>query len=162
MKYFWATIRHKWFVFLASRKVGLSLWKALIHDLSKFGPSELSHYNRQFFGDKGDPRGFATAWLHHYHRNDHHPEHWIVESIHSHSSPDRDGCIVNNCLPMPDVCVKEMVADWMGASRAYTGSWRMDEWLEKSLSGMSLHPDTKYAVYVELFRLDYDQYFVGQ
>lgn len=148
MRYFWATIRHKWFVLLASFKTGLPLWRALIHDLSKFGPSELLHYDRQFFGDKGDPAGFARAWLHHYHHNDHHWEHWIVESIHSHADPTRDGCIVDNCLPMPKICVLEMVTDWTGASRAYTGSWDMDEWLDKSLVQMKLHPNTRDAVKV--------------
>lgn len=162
MKYFWATIKHKWCVFLASFKTGLPLWRALIHDLSKFTRSELRHYDRQFFGDKGDLRGFAVAWLHHYHCNDHHWEHWIVESIHSHSSPTRDGCIVDNCLAMPQVCVKEMITDWLGASKAYTGTWGMSEWLERSLPKMRLHPDTRDSVYHELYLLGYDEfYFAG-
>ena len=54
MKYFWATIRHKWYVLLASFKVDLPLWRALIHDLSKFSWAELHHYDRQFFGVCGD------------------------------------------------------------------------------------------------------------
>lgn len=145
MKYFWATIRHKWFVFLASFKVGLPLWRAIIHDLSKFTFAELPHYDRQFFGDKSDPAGFAKAWLHHYHHNNHHWEHWIIESIHS-SSPTRDGCIENNCLAMPDVCIREMIADWLGASMAYTNSWNMHEWLDKNLSKMQLHSDTKRKI----------------
>lgn len=143
MRYFRATIRHKWFVLLASFKVGVSLWLAITHDWSKFLPSELPHYNRQFFGDKGDPAGFAAAWLHHYHNNKHHWEYWIVESIHSHSSPTRDDCIVNNCLAMPDIYVREMVADWLGASMAYTSSWDMRQWLAVNIPKMQLHPDTK-------------------
>lgn len=153
MQYFWLTLRHKWFVFLASFKVGLPIWRALIHDWSKFLPSELPYYNRQFCGNKDDPVGFAIAWLHHYHHNSHHWEHWIVESIHSHSSPNRDDCIVNNCLAMPDVCIQEMIADWLGASKAYTGSWDMQKWIIKALPKMKVHPQTREKVLIELERL---------
>lgn len=45
-------------------------------------------------------------------------------------------------MPMPERYVREMVADWMGASRAYTGSWDMVDWLEKNLPRMDLHPVT--------------------
>lgn len=160
MKYFWAAIRHKWYVLLASFKVDLPLWRALVHDLSKFSWAELPHYDRQFFGDKGDPEGWARAWLHHYHRNDHHWEHWIIYSVHS-DSPTREGNIVDNCLTMPEVCVLEMVADWMGASKTHTGSWDMTEWLEKSLPKMKLHPKTRCKVYLELTVQGYPQFCNG-
>jgi len=146
MKYFWLTVRHKWYVLLAARKIGVPLWRALLHDLSKFTLAELPHYDRQFCGPKDDPGGFAKAWLHHYHRNAHHWEHWIVESLHSHSSPDRDECIVDNCLRMPDAYILEMIADWMGASKAYTGSWDMKDWLIKNLGKMKFHPGTRARV----------------
>lgn len=155
MQYFWATIRHKWFVLLASFKIGLSVWRALIHDWSKFTWAELPHYNRQFFGDKGDPEGFARCWLHHYHHNDHHWEHWIVESIHSHTSPTRDDCIVDNCLTMPRVCVQEMIADWMGASMAYTGSWDMSVWLRKNILDIRVHPSTMTEIEHVLDQMGY-------
>lgn len=77
MSYFWATIRHKWFVLLASYKIGLPFWRAIVHDLSKFTKAELPHYNRQFFGDKGDELGFAHAWLHHQNKNPHHWGHYL-------------------------------------------------------------------------------------
>jgi len=146
MKYFWSTLKHKWFVFLASFRVGFPWWRAIIHDWTKFTLAELPHYNRQFFGDRGDPKSFAVAWLHHYHRNKHHWEHWIIESIHSSTKPTRDGCIVNNCLAMPDLYIREMIADWLGASMAYTGSWDMTDWLAKNMPRMALHPDTRARV----------------
>ena len=158
MKYAWITIKHKWYVLLASFKVDLPLWRALVHDLSKFSWAELPHYERQICGDKDDPKGFATAWLHHYHHNDHHWEHWIVESAHSRSNPTRDGCIVDNCLEMPGICVQEMVADWLGKEMYLTGSWDMTEWLEKSLPKMKLHPKTRCSVYLELELLGYPKF----
>ena len=154
MKYFWVAIKHKWFMLAAASRIDLPLWRALTHDLSKFTRLELSHYNRQFFGDKGDPKGWAKAWLHHYHHNDHHWEHWIVESIHS-SIADRDGCIKNNCLAMSDVCVREMVADWMAASKAYTGSWVMTDWLSNNLTKIKVHPQTMEDIIELLSTLGY-------
>jgi hypothetical protein len=35
VKYFWLTIMHKWFVFLAGFKTGAPLWRLIIHDWSK-------------------------------------------------------------------------------------------------------------------------------
>ena len=160
MKYFWATIRHKWFVFLAGLRTGLPLWRSLIHDLSKFTPAELPHYNRQFFGDKGDPRGFALAWLHHQNYNSHHWEYYVTRSDHSHGGSEAE----DGCLPMLAMDVVEMVTDWMGASRAYTGSWKMAEWLEKNLPQMKLHSDTRRLVYQFLYKLGYcdECYFAGE
>ena len=37
----------------------------------------------------------------------------------------------------------EMVSDWLGASRAYTGSWDMQDWLKDNFYKIKLHPITK-------------------
>ena len=142
LAYAWATVRHKWFVALACRRVGVGLWRALIHDLSKFTRAELPQYGRQFFGDKGDPDGFARAWLHHQNVNPHHWEYWIPRTGHK-LGPDVD---IPSPLPMPETYVREMVADWMGASRAYTGSWRIGDWLVKNRPKMRLHPQTSILI----------------
>ena len=90
MKYFWCTVRHKWFVLIACLRLNVPIWKALTHDLSKFTWKELPYYNRQFYGDKGDPAGWSLAWHHHIIHNPHHPEHWTYI--------DRKG---EQMLPMP-------------------------------------------------------------
>lgn len=155
MKYFWSTLKHKWFVFLAGFRVGLPLWQAITHDLSKFLKTELLHYDRQFFGDKGDQPGFAVAWLHHQNCNPHHWEYWITRSDHSKGASEA----VGGCLPMPERYVREMVADWMGASKAYTGSWDMSEWLSRNLAGMKLHPMTLQHIESVLEHLNYHCHF---
>jgi len=48
-KYLSYIIRHKWFVLLAGIKVRASLWLLLIHDLSKFRPSEWLPYAEFFY-----------------------------------------------------------------------------------------------------------------
>ena len=142
MKYFWKTLEHKWYVFLASRKLGLPLGPAIMHDMSQFSRAELRQYDRQFFGDKGDPEGFAVSWLHHQNCNPHHWEYWMTRSDHSHGGSGA----VDTCLPMPSRYIKEMIADWMGASKSYTGSWDMTDRLKRSLPRMKLHPKTRETV----------------
>ena len=151
VKYFFITLKHKWFILLASFKTGLPIWRVIVHDLSKFTHAELSHYERQFFGDKADPQGFAIAWLHHQNANPHHWEYWITRSDHSHGESGAE----DGCLPMPAIYVREMVTDWMGASKAYTGSWEMESWLLQNLPRMNLHRITRRRVTDELKRIGY-------
>ena len=97
IKYLWQVLRHKWFVFLEACKLGIP-WLGLIHDLSKFRPSEFLPYARHFYGNypewktmdtwgksyyfgrtkesvKGD---FDVAWLYHQKRNRHHWQYWML------------------------------------------------------------------------------------
>ena len=152
MKYFWATVEHKfWLVvaWLSFRRI--PLWRAIVHDLSKFRGAELPHYNRQFFGDKSDPEGFAVAWLHHQNVNPHHWEYWITRSDHSHGASGA----IDGCLPMPYTYAVEMILDWMAASKAYTGSWDMTKWLTKNLPKIRLHPRTREQIVKELEKIGY-------
>lgn len=151
MKYFWIALRHKWFVLLASFRVRLPLWRALTHDLSKFTRAELLPYDRWFFGAKDNPKEFARAWLHHQNHNPHHPEYWIIRS----DLTDGKSGVVDGCLEMPEVHIREMIADWMGASKAHTGSWDMAKWLLEKLSRIQLHPYTRVRVNELLAEIGY-------
>jgi len=138
-------VKHKWFVFVAGLHLGVPLGRLLVHDISKFTGAELPHYGRQFFGDKSDPIGFAGAWLHHQNHNPHHWEYWVPRSGHG-TGPDYPA----NPLPMPETYVREMVADWMGASRAYDGAWPVEiatwRWVQQNVLGAKrkivLHEET--------------------
>ena len=133
MKYIMLTFKHKWFVFLAGLRLKVSLWRLITHDLSKLLPSELPHYQRQFFGDRSDPEGFAACWVKHQNRNEHHWEYWVNRS--DKGSPVR----------MPEQAIREMVADWLGASRAYEGRWPVMgdwPWLAENFHKTNLHNDT--------------------
>jgi hypothetical protein len=117
LKYLWLTTKHKYFVFLAGLKLKVPIWQLVIHDWVKYLPCEAPHYGRQFFGDKSDPLGFTLAWLHHQ-RQKHHWEAWIPVTGHN-----RGGHKDLEPLPMPEKYIREMVADWLGASRAYEGKY---------------------------------------
>lgn len=141
-RYMWLTVRHKWFVFLAGLKTHTPLWQLVIHDWSKFTLSEAPHYGRQFFGKADDPLGFSTAWNHHQKANKHHWEYWVMVSGHT-----RGGFPDGSPLPMPDRYAREMVADWMGAARAYEGKWPMNlegwKWWQTNFDKIVVHPETR-------------------
>lgn len=50
-KYFNYVLRHRWYVFLECVKLGI-IWRGIIHDLSKFLPSEFIPYANYFYGNK--------------------------------------------------------------------------------------------------------------
>ena len=142
LKYMWLTIRHKQFVFLAGRKLGVSYWRLLLHDLSKFSPKELPEYANLFFGSKENHLGFSYAWNHHQKCNKHHWEYWTLITGHN-----RGGYPDGSALPMPTQYAKEMVADWIGASRAYEHKWpnSLDTWvwMKQNFDKINLHPETR-------------------
>lgn len=49
LRYLSYVVRHKWFVLLAGLRVRAPLWRLLIHDWSKFTPSEWGPYVRFFY-----------------------------------------------------------------------------------------------------------------
>jgi hypothetical protein len=142
IKYIILTIKHKWFVFLAGIQIKVPLWNLLVHDLSKFSLSEAPHYGRQFYGEKNDPIGFSCAWNHHQKCNKHHWEYWVMVTGHN-----RGGVSDGFVLPMPKKYIKEMVADWLGATRAYVGKWPETletwNWYKDNFKSIKLHPDTR-------------------
>lgn len=123
---------HKWFVFLACKRRGI-IWRGIIHDWSKFLPSEWFPYVESFYGRGAELRAkrkragslsheeereldriqvaFDHAWLLHQHRNPHHWQHWLLRE-------DNGGVKI---LEMPFPLRDEMLADWEGAGRAITG-----------------------------------------
>lgn len=144
LRFLRSVLRHKWFVLVAGLKVGgIAWWRLLIHDWSKFTAAEWGPYVRRFGsgrggagGKAGDPDEFHRAWTHHWHLNAHHWEHWLVLQD--------DGAL--RPLVMPEHFTREMVADWMGAGRAYTGRWEVHEWFAKNGQRMNLHPVTRTFV----------------
>jgi hypothetical protein len=129
--YFKYVMRHKWFVLLAGRKIGVGWWQLLVHDFSKFSFAEWGAYVRSFYNPDGTKRDwksrtaretaeFDWAWNHHQKTNPHHWQYWVLTTD---SDEPR-----YRVLPMPYKFVKEMVADWVGAGRAITGRIEVHEW----------------------------------
>lgn len=139
-------LRHKYWVFVASRKCDVSMGRALVHDLSKLKPSEWLPYARTFYKPDGRSQylptdDFQYAWLHHQKANRHHWQYWVLTMDTGLRIPMR----------MPMKYVREMVADWMGAGRAITGKWETLEWYENNKGKMTLHPKTQDDVEIILY-----------
>ncbi len=144
--------RHKWFVFIECCKFGM-IWLGIIHDWSKFLPSEFIPYAKHFYGDKesdikkgrdetgyykaGDTGDvlFDFAWLLHQKRNKHHWQWWIL--------PEDDGG--TKLFSMPDKYRKEMLADWRGAGKAQ-GTPGTKAWYDKNKDKMQLSLRTRYWI----------------
>lgn len=141
-------LRHKWFVFVAGCRLGIP-WLALMHDNSKFRPSEWLPYARYFYEPDGSKKtrrdstgyykptdtgdaAFDFAWLLHQKRNKHHWQWWVL--------PEDEGGL--KVLPMPDRYRREMLADWRGAGRAQ-GTPDTLKWYRTNRHKMSLHPETQ-------------------
>lgn len=120
---------------LAGSMVGVSGHQLRWHDSTKFGVEEFPYYARNFHGDKGYIDGFARAWLHHIHCNEHHWQHWIFPD----GFAPKGSTVENGVVWMDECWVKEMVADWMGANMTYQGTWDMSDWLTKNLPKIKLH-----------------------
>jgi len=141
-------LRHKLYVGQACLRYGL-WWRAIKHDWTKFLPCEWEPYANSFYNRDGTKRDwkmrdpfdkmeFDAAWNHHQKVNDHHWQFWclITDSDEPRYKP----------LPMPERCIREMVADWVGAGRAITGKIEVCDWYAKNRDKMLLAPETRARV----------------
>ena len=178
LRHFTSVCQHKYFVFLAGRKLGVPFLRLIFHDWTKFTPAEFGRYARYSelrrykkelnewsaapphvsgltrpsfpFDVEQVERDFALAWLNHENRNPHHWGYWIP----------RSGAQAGRPLPMPETYVREMVADWHGASRAYEGHWDIGKWVGQNVPGYQLHPHTAALVRKIMSEAGYVQDFI--
>lgn len=127
--HFMVITRHKWVVFKLCCKVGQP-WRGLVHDLSKYSPTEFWEGVKYFNGkhspitDAKKDKGYSQAWLHHKGRNKHHTDYWV-----DLSAPDKTPII-----PYPYVA--EMLCDKLAAGLIYKGKewtkeYELDYWLNE-------------------------------
>jgi hypothetical protein len=138
---------HKYFVFLECCKCGIPV-RGLLHDLSKFRPSEFFPYAKCYYYPNGKRRysntgsncgtnsdmmdlSFEYALLLHQKRNSHHWQYWVIPSPGA-----------NKLLPMDNASAKEMLCDWIGAGKA-KGDLDFISWYENNKDQMLLHEDTR-------------------
>lgn len=163
MKRYWSylkyVIRHKWFVGIECFNKGL-YWRGIIHDMSKFLPSEFVPYAKNFYNKDGSKKevrdnigyykptstgdeSFDFAWLLHQKRNKHHWQFWVL--------PKDEGGVVT--LRMPINYLIEMVCDWVGAGKAQgfvspieDKYYETRKWYDKNKNKMQLHEKTREQV----------------
>ena len=149
-QHFKLVCRHKWYVFIACQQAGI-FWRGIIHDLSKFSPTEFIPSVKYYTGKKSpidvekSIKGYSLAWLHHRGRNPHHWEYWI-DNLSSGGE----------ALKIPLKYVIEMICDWIGSGKAYnkdtwTKSTPFDVFIKKYNSGqIKIHIDTYTFIFYVL------------
>ena len=146
--------RHKLLVMQHCFRLGLYK-QGLLHDLSKYAPTEFLAGVRYYQGDRSpnnaqrEAEGISRAWLHHKGRNKHHFEYWIDYPVNSEAK------LVG--MKMPVKYVVEMFCDRVAASKNYNKEKYTDaDALNYYLQGRGhyiIHPDTDALLYKLLFML---------
>ena len=117
-QHFKTITKHKWVVIRYCFRMGL-IRQGLVHDLSKYSPTEFLAGARYWQGDRSpnnaerEAIGVSYSWLHHKGRNRHHFEYWVDYDL------EADTILAG--MPIPRKYVAEMVADRIGASTVYLG-----------------------------------------
>ena len=145
VKHFITICKHKAVVFSECRACGIT-WHGIIHDMSKFSPTEFIPSAKYFQGTRSpidaekDELGYSAAWLHHKCHNKHHWEYW--------TDFDDEGNIIPAKIPTKYVI--EMICDWIGAGKVYaTGKWDQSDpltYYQKVRKGRHFHPETERLI----------------
>lgn len=136
---------HKFYVFIFACKAGIP-FRGLVHDMSKFSPSEFFESVKYYQGN-GSPisaakkeNGYSKAWLHHKGRNKHHWEYWLDFGV--------DGIYA---CKMPTNYVIEMFCDRVAASMIYQKEKYTDssalEYYENGRGKILIHLETDALIH---------------
>ncbi len=118
-------------------------WQGLLHDLSKYSPTEFFAGARNYQGNRSPNErerelyGYSVAWLHHKGRNRHHFEYWCdINPATKRYEP----------VKMPLRFVIEMFCDRVAASKIYQGKNYTDrhplEYFLRGKETREIHPET--------------------
>ncbi|MDE6031823.1 MAG: catalase, partial [Oscillospiraceae bacterium] len=109
--------RHRHKVIAHCAKAGI-FWQGLLHDLSKYSPTEFWQGVKYYQGTRSpnegerEAYGYSLAWMHHKGRNKHHFEYWT-----DYYPPTK----TVQPVKMPLRYVAEMFCDRVAASKVYMG-----------------------------------------
>lgn len=128
-KHFKLITKHKWVVFKLCCMAGKP-WRGLVHDLSKYSPTEFGESVKYYVGtyspitEAKKDKGYSEAWLHHKGRNRHHAEYWVDEL-----APNKTPII-------PYQYTVEMICDKLAAGITYQGKkwtkeYELSYWLNE-------------------------------
>lgn len=140
--HFKTIIRHRHMVIKHCKKAGI-LRQGLVHDLSKFSPTEFIPGARFYLGNRSpneaerEKYGYSLAWIHHKGRNKHHFEYWTDYNAQTR---------MMGPVKMPLKYVKEMLCDRVAASKIYMGENYTNDsplaYFMRSKGKRMIHPET--------------------
>ena len=142
-KHFKTITKHRLLVMDGCFRVGL-YWQGLVHDLSKYAPTEFWNGARYYQGTRSpntaerESKGYSEAWIHHKGRNRHHYEYWTDMNLQTRNYES---------VPMPRKYLVEMVMDRRAACMIYQGKAYTPgsalAYFDKSREKELMHPQTK-------------------
>ena len=156
MNHLRTVVRHKKLVMNGCFRVGLYR-QGLLHDLSKFAPTEFLVGARYFQGNRSPNNAeredicYSSSWLHHKGRNRHHFEYWVDYNLRG-----KDGESPLVPVKMPGRFVVEMLMDRIAASKVYLGDAYTDKsplgYFDGGRARKFMHPETA-ALLEKLLRM---------
>ena len=156
LEHFKLVCHHRRLVRQGCFKLGLYR-QGLMHDLSKFSPTEFRVGAKYFQGYRSPndaeraETGISRSWLHHKGRNRHHFEYWVDYIIGPDGKVSMGGC------KMPVEYVAEMFCDRIAACRIYNGEKYTNadpyDYYVRSIPHLLLHPETAALLEKMLLKL---------
>lgn len=144
IKHFKKIVTHKYWVAHYCFQCGLYS-QGILHDMSKFSPTEFFESVKYYRGISSPNdaakkiNGYSMAWIHHRGRNLHHYEAWTDNYDQGTTT-----------IKMPFRYALEMICDYLGAGRAYTGTkFSMEnemKWWKNKREVACMHEDTKKLI----------------
>jgi len=148
IRFLWFLMRHKWFVFVAGRKLNVPIGQLFAHDLNKLSPSFITVYAKHCefkrLNKNGSDRSdeWHDAVQRHQNSSPHHHQYWKRKDI-------------------PDCYLREMAADLMGASRNYIGHWPKDfkhwNWWRKYGDTMKISKEDHNKLFAYILNIMYSK-----
>lgn len=146
VKHFETITKHRHEVIKNCFKAGIPI-QGLLHDLSKYSPSEFVVGAIYYQGDRSpnegerEAYGYSKAWMHHKGRNKHHFEYWT-----DYDPKTRRMSAVN----MPYRYIVEMFCDRVAASKVYLQDAYTDDaplaYFERGKKNRLIHPETSATI----------------
>ncbi len=142
IKHLSTILKHRHKVMAHCFKAGIPI-RGLLHDLSKFSPTEFIAGMKYYQGTRSPNEmerelfGYSSAWMHHKGRNRHHFEYWNdVNPLNKQYEP----------VKMPIKFFKEMFCDRVAASKIYQGENYTDahpyDYFSRGNARLYMHPET--------------------
>ena len=142
IKHLSVILKHRHMVLKHCIKAGI-FYRGLLHDLSKFSPTEFIPGIKYYQGTRSpnekerDLFGYSKAWMHHKGRNRHHFEYW------TDVNPETK---MYEPVKMPTVFFKEMFCDRVAAGKVYLGKDYTAEnpigYFLRGSAKRNMHPET--------------------
>ncbi len=142
IKHFLTITHHRHKVIANCFRAGIPM-RGLLHDLSKYSPTEFINGAKYYLGDRSpnegerEDYGYSKAWLHHKGRNRHHFEYWTDYNPRTRMLEP---------VEMPRKFLIEMFCDRVAASKIYNKRNYTDskplEYFMKAKGKRIIHPKT--------------------